>query len=162
MAAEVRTGLITMPAEFERKAGSSVLDALEHKKPIRQHVREFACIFSIIALGVSGYYLHWEQSTTVFVAGICAAVCLLFLGYVTPIVLYPVWKAWMTLALALGFVVTGIVLFFMWVAIFIPLALTLRLIGKRVMDLTFDRSVSSYWNDRDEKFHDFKLLERQF
>ena len=162
MAAEVRTRLMGTAVIDSKNVPLSVLDTIEHKKTIRQHVREFACIFAIIACGFSAYAWYYQGSMTNFVVGFAVAGGLIATGYGLPIALYPVWKAWMTLAIGLGFIVTTVILFVMWLGVFIPLALLLRVIGKHVMDTTFDRSIPSYWNERDEKFHDFKLLERQF
>ena len=163
MATKVRTGLMTAQnIDLRASSKTSVLDQLEHRKPIRQHIKEFACIFSVIGCGVAGYGWYYQGSLSMFVTSLLAVAALFIAGYRAPIILYPVWKAWMTLAVALGFIVTTIILFFMWLGVFIPLALLLRAIGKRVMDTTFDRTLPSYWNERDEKFHDFKLLERQF
>lgn len=162
MATEVRVGLMQPHAATQDRSQRSVLDAIEHKKTIRQHIKEFACIFAIIAMGFAAYAWYYQGSLFIFSSALVIAALLLITGYTIPIVLYPLWKIWMTLAMGLGFIVTTIVLFFMWVCLFIPISFVLKAIGKRVMDTTFDRSVASYWNDRDEKFHDFKLLERQF
>lgn len=140
----------------------NILDTLEHRKPIRQHVREFAYIFVIIALVYGTYQLYTQSTGSHFFWSVAVAAVLFFLGDFAPIILYPVWKVWMAIATALGFIVTSIVLTIMWLGVFMPLALILKIVGKKVMDLSFDRSRASYWNDRNEKYHDFKLLERQF
>lgn len=162
MATEVRVGLMQSHAVTQERPQRSVLDVIEHKKTIRQHVKEFASIFAIIAMGFAAYAWYYQGSLFNFSAALSIAALLLVTGYTIPIVLYPLWKIWMALAMGLGFIVTTIVLFIMWVCVFIPISIALKAIGKHVMDTTFDRSVTSYWNDRDEKYHDFKLLERQF
>lgn len=139
-----------------------ILDVLEYKKPIRQHIREFAGILAVVFLAYAGYQLHFYNATLEFAISVGLTLLILGLGYLSPITLYPVWRGWMKIAVILGSIVTSIILAIMWLGVFIPLAIILKMVGKRVMDTTFERSRESYWNTRDEKFHDFKLLERQF
>lgn len=139
-----------------------VLDELWHRKSIRQHVREFAVIFSIIFLVVAGYNIHMRGSTVVVTSLIGAAGLFLFLGYCLPLILHPVWKAWMGFAHVLGIVMTTVILSIAWTVVVIPTAVLLKLTGKYVMDLRYNADVESYWDEREDKQNDFILLERQF
>jgi hypothetical protein len=44
----------------------------------------------------------------------------------------------------------------------VPTSIALRLFRIKVMDTTFRSPVPSYWETRNPKMDDFKLLERQF
>ena len=57
---------------------------------------------------------------------------------------------------------TGVILSVLWTLAMIPLAILLRMIGKRVMDVTYRTSVDTYWETRTDAMNDFKLLERQY
>ena len=162
MATEVRTGLVFGMSDSKKDKYVALIDSSYLRKSIRQHIKEFACIFAILGLLYAGYSWYYLGSLYSFAISIFASVVLLVLGYGYPLALYPIWKAWMGLAHILSFIITGIIISAMWLIVFIPLALFLNLIGKRVMDLSFDRSCDSYWLERDSKMHDFKLLERQF
>ena len=59
-------------------------------------------------------------------------------------------------------VMTFIILSIAWTIVVVPISLLLRIIGKKVMDMSYDLSAQSYWETRDEKLNDFKHLERQF
>jgi hypothetical protein len=68
----------------------------------------------------------------------------------------------MSFAHRLGLLVTTIILTLVWILVAIPTGIVLRLVGKKVMDVTYRTAEQSYWITRSEKSNDFKLLERQF
>ncbi len=144
------------------KPTPSVLDQRWMGKMVRLHVQEFACLFAIIALAVSGLLL-WNGHAPGWPLGLFGlAAALILLGYRAPIVLHPFWKAWMALAEKLGCVSSFIILSLAWVLMVVPMGLLLRVIKKRLMVMTFREPVQSYWEDREENSNDFVRLERQF
>ncbi len=167
LAKHVRTGLSnesTTPTLRVIKGSPVVheLDIESFGKTTRQHVREFACIMATILCIIAGVKL-WNHSVTMTpyycVAG---ALAFLFLGYVTPNLLLPIWKGWMKFAVALGMVMSTILVSIAWFMMFVPMGILFKIIGKRVMDLRYKAPVDSYWEERDTKLNDFKLLERQY
>lgn len=139
-----------------------VLDELSFNKPIRQHVKEFGALFGAIGFGVAAFLLYRHGVTTGVYAFSAVAVVFSLLGYAAPKLLYPVWKAWMALAHVLGGFMNMVILTIAWLIVIIPIAILLKIIGKKVMDLRYGAPVDSYWEVREEKLHDFKLLDRQF
>ncbi len=144
------------------KKKASVLEENYYGKPKRIHVQEFACIFAIIAFAVAGYKLYYYADIPYASVASLIGAALVLLGYRAPIVLYPLWKGWMALAHVLGTCMTFLILSAMWFVVALPIAVILKVIGKKVMDLRYDQKLTTYWEDRPEKYHDFKLLERQF
>ncbi|RIL12155.1 MAG: hypothetical protein DCC75_00985 [Proteobacteria bacterium] len=140
----------------------SRLDELLHRKPIRQHIKEFACIFAIIFLGVAAYMIGRYQDLGMGLTFITLAFVFTLLGYYLPGALYRVWDSWMMLGHGLGIVMTFLILSIMWLGVVMPIALGLKLFGKAVMNTNFREERSSYWDERDPKLNDFKLLERQY
>lgn len=138
------------------------LDEVWMRKPIRQHVKEFACVISIVMLLIAGFLTWKGYSFATGLAVTFTALILVFLGYKVPSVLHPVWKSWMTLAVVLGAIVTTIILSIGWAILVIPFALVMRAVGKHVMNTAFRTAAPSYWEIRDTKLDDFKLLERQY
>lgn len=138
------------------------IDEIWYKKPVRQHVKEFAVVFAFILVAIAGYQVYREKPADLPFALISVAGVLMALGYKAPIVLHPAWKAWMKFAHVLGFFMTGLILGIAWTIVLLPVALILKIISKKVMDLTYKAPVSTYWEDRDTSKDDFKLLERQF
>ena len=163
LARQIRTGL------EENQIGMSspqqpvdVLDELWFRKPIRRHVAEFAIVFALISAVIGGFIVYKHGPIFRSTYWFASSFLLLVLGFYFPRVLHPLWKAWMKLAHVLNKVVTGIILSIMWTLVLLPISFLLRIIGKKVMDLSYDPSVETYWEEREEKLHDFKLIERQF
>lgn len=167
LADEVRIGLVIEPpinSDDMVTAAVSFLDEIWEKKPVRRHVFEFGCLFGAIGLGIAGY--RWWHGAPIAaitpLAMASASLVFILTSRVLPIVVWPLWKAWMGLAKVLSLIMTPIVLTILWFGVITPTTLVLRLIGKRVMDLSFKADVPTYWIDRPEAKHDFKRLERQF
>ena len=114
------------------------------------------------ALAVIGALLLWRGRSyyPTFFAG---AGAFLLTALVVPGVLRPVYKVWMTLALALGWVMTRVILIAAFVLLVTPVGLLLRLCGKDLLDLRFDpASPGGYWKERDPTADKERDYEKQF
>ena len=140
----------------------SSLDGLWFGKPVRVHVRQFGVMFAVICTVIAAWSVYRNADLTQLGVITLGLGVLFFAGSRTPRVLYPVWRAWMAFAERLGVVMTFLILVVGWVLAFVPIALLVRVLGIRVMDLEFRSNVPSYFVKRDPKLDDFKLLERQF
>lgn len=150
-----------VPMQVVKKAVDP-LDQRYFGRPIRIHIAEFACVFSIIFLIVGGVLTWRWWAITPAVTAIVASGVLVSTGYRAPQILKPLWQGWMKFAMFLGMVVTAVLLSLVWILLAIPMALLMRTLGKKVLDLTFRSTAASYWEERDPKTGDFKLLERQY
>ena len=167
LAEQVRTGLEETPrvvptVVVAKAAPVDPLDELWFGKTKRQHVAEFACVMSILMLIIAGVRLWHYHLLPLPVGLLTASLVLLAFGYKAPRILMPVWSGWMTFAGFLGHIMTTVILSVGWMILMIPLALALRIMGKKVMDCSYKAPVDTYWENRDPKLDDFKLLERQF
>lgn len=138
------------------------LDVIEHRKPVRQHIWEFGCIFSIIFLAIGAYQSQTRSIVQPALISLAASGGLLSLAKFAPSLLLPVWKGWMKFAMFLGTYMTLLIVSIAWTIVVIPTGLLLRLLGKSVMDMKYGVATESYWEDREDKMNDFQLLERQF
>ena len=143
-------------------ASTDPLDEVQHRKPVRRHIKDFVCVFSIIFLLVGLYFTRTRDTVTPTVVAVLASAAFCALGYYAPRVLLPVWRGWMKFAMFLGIIVTTIIISLAWALVVIPTAMVLRIVRKRVMDMSYGLDVESYWEERDAKLNDYKLLERQF
>jgi len=162
LAEDIRTGLTMNKAELTPVTGENKLDRMLFKKPVRQHIKEFACIIAIVLLLIGGYLALKGATLATTLSLVSAALVLLFFGYIFPKVLHPVWDSWMLMAHYLGIAVTALILSLTWVLLVIPTAMVLRVIRIKVMDMSFRSKAKTYWEDRKPESNDFKLLERQF
>ena len=138
------------------------LDELFHRKPLRQHVREFGQVMALVGLLLS-LYITWTHGSLANAGAITIASGLIvFLcSYATRLML-PVWQGWMKLGGLLEITTTWTILGLMWAAMFIPLSIALRIFKIAVMDMTYKTDAPTYWLDTPVEKTDFMRLERQF
>jgi hypothetical protein len=91
-----------------------------------------------------------------------ASAVFLILGLVVPISLKSVHKVWMTLAAAMGWFMTRVILTILFFAVFTPIGAIARLLGKQFLDFRMDASRDTYWIRREPKEFRKSDYERQF
>lgn len=138
------------------------LDEVWHRRAVRHHVRDFGAILGFLLVAIAGYVVWRAWSTPVAVGLVTTGLSLYGLGVYKPGALLGFWRRWMRGAEAIGLVMTTIILGFGWFLLVVPTSIVLRIFRVRVMDTTFRAPVESYWETRDSKLDDFRLLERQF
>lgn len=162
LAEDLRTGLNQPDLTVVRSGSVDPLDELSFGKPVRQHIREFGALMGIILLAVAALCVWRERSVALVGALTATGLSVYWVGARRPQALAVVWRSWMTMAGALGHVMTTVILTIGWVCLVLPTSVALRILRIKVMDTTFRSPVASYWEARDSKLDDFKLLERQF
>ncbi len=83
-------------------------------------------------------------------------------GTVAPHALAGPFRAWMTLAMALGFVMTRVILTAAFVLVFVPVSLVFRLVGRDPLHQRPDPNTSSYWTVRTDGPSARERLERMW
>ena len=73
---------------------------------------------------------------------------ILLAGLVWPKSLALLYKAWMALALVLGFIMSHIILALVYYIVLTPIGLFMRILGKDPLTLRFDPKADSYWIKR--------------
>jgi len=73
---------------------------------------------------------------------------------ILPSTLRPVYKGWMTIGMALGWINTRIILGFLFFTIFLPIALFLKVLNKDAMNRSINLPVDSYRVKSHERNHD--------
>lgn len=165
LAYEVRTGLGDSSVPLSVANTYQVVDVLDTDwmgKPVRTHVREFAVLFAIIFTGIASYKTYRYGVTTASLTWAIGGIVIGILGYRAPRALHPLWKGWMKLAHYLSLVMTFVLMSITWMIGFVPMAMLLKALRIKTMDLSYKTGASTYWETRDPKFDDFKRLERQF
>ena len=84
------------------------------------------------------------------------------LGPAAPRILRLPYKAWMALALVLGYVMTRVLLTAVFVLIVTPLGIAMRLSGRDPMQRKRDPDRASYWSPRQSEGDARKQLERPY
>jgi len=125
-----------------------------------KELRKFALTL-FCALGILGGILVWRKHDIGFVLwGIGSAA--LLIAWVQPRVLGPVYKYWMKLALALGFISSHVILALLYYFVFTPIGLVMRLLGKNPLVLHLDKGLKSYWIRKGNVKYDKQYYEKMF
>ena len=103
-------------------------------------------ILLAIAAVRAGLHL-WDGSAPGWVEGILAGIgwVLVVFGLAAPARLAPLNRAWTRLGLILFKVVNPVVLGLIYLTTVVPTGLTMRLLGRDLLSLKFDRQAASYW-----------------
>jgi len=126
---------------------------IEEVRNIKSGTKELRS-FGLLVGGVFallGIFLTWRgrECCWLFIA---AGLPLLALGALKPSLLKPLQKAWMTLALAMGWVMTRVILSVVFYLVLTPIGLLVKLSGRDLLNLKVEPSSSSYWRKREKKF----------
>lgn len=87
---------------------------------------------------------------------------LVFAGLAAPRALAPVYRVWMTAAIAMGFGMTRVILTVAFALVFTPVGLLFRALRRDPLHQRPDASVPSYWICRDDGPSGKERLERMY
>ena len=82
--------------------------------------------------------------------------------FLAPQVLSPLNRVWFAFGMLLHKIVNPLVLGFLFIALLTPLALVMRLFGKRFLPVTFDKGTASYWIKREPPGPEPQSIRNQF
>ncbi len=126
-----------------------ILQDLKELKTGPRELRKFGLLVGgvLTALGL----FMWARSKGHYPYFLVPGLALLALGLLAPRVLKPVYLAWMALALALGFVVSHVILTLFFFLVIAPIGLVARGLGRDFLRLRIDRQASTYWLPREPR-----------
>jgi hypothetical protein len=109
--------------------------------------RSFGIVFTVFCAIVAGVQL-WYGSTGAAWGWLAAAALFAAFALVYSRALRPLNILWFKFGVLLHRIVSPLVLGIMFYAVFTPIGLWMRLIGKRPLHLAYDASADSYWIER--------------
>lgn len=119
------------------------LDDVKKIKTADKDIRSFSRLVGGI-LAAIGIYLIWKTRVLNFplfgVAAVLAAA-----GELRPQSLKLIYKLWMSLALVMGSVMSRVLLTVIFFVLVTPIGWITRLIGKRFLENTLDKTAATYW-----------------
>ena len=137
-----------------------MLEEIKNIKSEKSDLRKFGITIGVILLIIAGF-LFWKEKES-FQILLTFGVTLCILGIAIPFILKPIYWVWMIFATILGWIMTRVILSLLFYIIITPIGLALRLIGKQVLELRWNKSKQSYWNYRIKENIDHGNYERQF
>jgi len=137
-----------------------LLEEIKNIKSAKKDLRNFGLTVGI-ALGLIGAVLWWlNKGAYPYFIGIGAL--LIVAGLAIPVILKPLQKVWMTIAVVMGWIMARVILTLLFYLVFTLTGLVARLFGKDFLDLKRRRDEASYWNRREPEEYDPKRSEMQF
>ena len=135
----------------------------EMKKEVsKKDLREFGLGLGLVlcAVGMMRYLKHpdgmgyvWLYMFGSFSA--CFAI-------MVPFMLSPVYKVFLKIAHAIGWVNTRVILVLVYYVLMTPIGLIMRMLGKDLLHKKIDKNVKSYWIKRECVLATVESLEKQF
>ena len=137
-----------------------LLEEIKNIKSGKRELRQFGLTIGCAACLVGGWLLWRGRGWYALMFG--GAGVFFFCALLFPALLKPFQKVWMTLALIMGVVVTGMIMIVLFYGVVTPIGLVARLCGKDFLHRTFDKGAESYWIPRGRGETDKKHYEHQF
>ncbi len=137
-----------------------MLEEIRNIRSEKSDLRKFGLSVGIV-LGLIGGLLFWRgKDYHSYFLVISAA--LIISGMIMPAVLKPFQKAWMTLAVVMGWFMTRVILSILFYLVLTLTSLIGRLAGKEFLDTKTDKSRPTYWNYRKPEKFNKNGYEKQF
>lgn len=123
-------------------------------------LRKFGLTVGAVFLALALFLLWRKVEWGVYLAFLGGP--LVLLGAALPRILRPVYIAWMAMALAIGSVMTAVLLSVFFIVVITPVGLFFRLIGRDVLKRKFDRQAATYWIPKEYPIADRTRYEKFF
>ncbi len=125
----------------------------------KKALRSFGWVVGGVLLVIAAVVWWRNDFTLTTVASVLGGIggALVVLGLTVPVVLKPVYRVWMALAVVMGFFMTRVILSVVYYLVMTPIGLAMRLFGKDPLHRRIDPEASSYWI---EKSYDDESPER--
>ena len=136
-----------------------MIDEIKNIKTEVIDLRKFGIIVGTVFLIIAGF-LFWKEKQS-FQLFLTIGIVLSVAGIAIPFILKPIYWVWMVLATILGWFMTRVILSLLFYAVFTPIGLIGRLIGKEFLNLK-DTTNNTYWNYRSNDMFGKEKYEKQF
>jgi len=126
-----------------------ILKDLKELKTGKPELRKFGLLVGgvFLALGLLFLLRHKAQYPWFLIPGIL----LVLAGTAVPGVLKPVYLAWMSVAIILGFIVSNVILTLFFFLVVTPIGLVARASGKDFLRLRLEPKARTYWIPRERR-----------
>ena len=137
-----------------------MIEEIRNLKSEKSDLRKFGITIGTVLFIIAGFFF-WKEKES-FQLFLTIGIILFVTGIAIPIILKPVYWAWMVFATILGWFMTRVILSLLFYVIVTPIGLISRLFGKQFLELKWDKSQDSYWNYRESKELERSNYENQF
>ena len=135
-------------------------EELKHIDNSNEAVKKTGISVGVVLILIS--LLLWYLGKTSFIYFSIIGGLSVILAFIAIPVLRPFHRLWMMLALAMGFVMSRVILTVLYYFILTPIGLLAKIVGKKFMPLGFDKNAKTYWEKRENIVKQQIDYERQF
>ena len=130
----------------------------------RPALRRFGQLVGTVGLAIAAFVAWRNGWATTPVAVVASSLGGLLVGLATvaPRALGAVYRVWMLVAFALGFVMTRVILTLAFALVFVPVGVFFRAIGRDVLNQRPDPDAETYWIARDAGPASRERMERMY
>ena len=116
--------------------------------------KSFGILFFIIFLILGLYPTLKGNSPNIYF--ILISIPFIILGIINSKILTPLSNAWIKLGEILGIIIAPIVMAIIYFFILTPISLIVRIFGKDLLSIKFDKQVNTYWINRKKNINSMK------
>ena len=116
--------------------------------------RSFGILFFIVFLILGLYPTLKGNSPNIYF--ILISIPFIILGLINSKILTPLSNAWIKLGEILGIIIAPIVMAIIYFFILTPISLVVRIFGKDLLSIKFDKQVNTYWINRKKNINSMK------
>lgn len=135
-------------------------DDIKNIKGTLKELRDFGLTVGGVLGGIGALAFWFGKPAAPWLLGVGAT--LAAAGLLAPSVLKQLYKAWMSMALVLGWFMTRVILGVLFYLVFTAIRLLARLMGKGFLDMRWRDGRESYWNVRETDEPDTERYKKQF
>lgn len=137
-----------------------IIEEIKDIKSEKKELRQFGITMGIALTLLAGLFFWRGQDCYLYL--LILSIMFFFTGLALPVILKPLHKIWMTLAILMGWVVTRLIMIILFYLVVTPIGLLMRLCGKDFLDVKSEKNVNSYWIPRKTIKCDKTKYENQF
>ena len=138
----------------------SLIEEIKNIKSSKKDLRKFGITVGsvLVVLAIVFYFLDRSYFIYFGVSGLL----LIIMGLISPVILKPLNKVWMGLAIILGWLSSRIILIVIFYLVLTPISLIAKISGKKFLDLKYKSEKDSYWIKREIIKPDRSSYEKQY
>ncbi len=137
-----------------------ITEEIRNIKETKKDLKKFGITVGAVLVIIAAI-LFWKQKESYIYFGLIGFL-LVLAGFIKPVILKPLNKAWMTLAILMGWVMTRVILIILFYIVVTTTAFFAKVFRKSFLELKIDKSRNSYWEIREKKQLQPEEYEKQF
>ena len=116
--------------------------------------KSFGLLFFVVFLLIGLYPVYKGNNPNIYF--LLISLPFLVLGLLNSKILTPLNKAWIKLGEVLGMIIAPIIMALVYFVVLTPISLIVRLLGKDLLKIKFNKKLASYWIDRKKNLGSMK------